>query len=124
MAATDAVRIGAFSMRRGAMKLETTVFHRRRESYLNFKPFVMSVKSGGETRLGAAVDQLLLQRRPAGPVVVLSDFLVSDSDAEDSLKRLVAARQHVKVVQVMGEHDSTAAYPPGLYRLRDRQMAE
>lgn len=124
MADNDAVRIGAFSMRRGAMKLETTAFHRRRESYLNFKPFVMSVKSGGETRLGAAVDLLLLQRRPAGTVVVISDFLVSESDAEDALKRLVAARHEVKVIHVMGEQETTAAYPPGLFRVRDVETGE
>ncbi|HXN13892.1 MAG TPA: DUF58 domain-containing protein, partial [Candidatus Acidoferrales bacterium] len=76
MADNDAVRIGAFAMHRGSMKLEATPFHRRRESYLNFKPFVTSVRAGGETRLGNAVDELLLQRRPAGTVVVISDFLV------------------------------------------------
>ena len=124
MADNDAVRIGAFAMRRGAMKLETTAFHRRRESYLNFKPFVMSIKSAGETRLGAAVDQLLLQRRPAGTVIVISDFLVSESDAEDALKRLVAARHEVKVIHVMGEQESTAAYPPGLFRVRDAETGE
>jgi uncharacterized protein (DUF58 family) len=124
MADNDAVRIGAFAMRRGAMKLETTPFHRRRESYLNFKPFVMSVKSGGETRLGAAVDQLLLQRRPVGTVIVISDFLISESDAEDALKRLVAARHEVKVIHVMGEQESTAAYPPGLFRIRDAETGE
>ncbi|HSU90231.1 MAG TPA: DUF58 domain-containing protein [Sporolactobacillaceae bacterium] len=124
MADNDAVRIGAFAMRRRAMKLETTQFHRRRESYLNFKPFVMSIKSGGETRLGAAVDQLLLQRRPAGTVIVISDFLVSESDAEDALKRLVAARHEVKVIHVMGEQESTGSYPPGLFRVRDAETGE
>jgi uncharacterized protein (DUF58 family) len=124
MADNDAVRIGAFAMRRGAMKLETTAFHRRRESYLNFKPFVMSIKSGGETRLGAAVDQLLLQRRPAGTVIVISDFLVSEGDAEDALKRLVAARHEVKVIHVMGEQESTASYPSGLFRVRDAETGE
>ena len=113
MADNDAVRIGAFSMHRGSMKLEATPFHRRRESYLNFRPFVTSVKAGGETRLGAAVDQLLLQRRPPGTVVVISDFLVNESDVEDALKRLVAARHDVKVVHVMGEQESTASYPSG-----------
>ena len=124
MADNDAVRIGVFSMRRGAMKLEATPFHRRRESYLNFKPFVTSVKSGGETRLGAAVDQLLLQHRPPGTVVVISDFLVSEGDAEDALSRLVTARHDVKVVHVMGEQESTGSYPPGLYRIRDAETGE
>ena len=49
MADNDAVRIGAFAIHRGSMKLEATQFHRRRESYLNFKEFVTSVKAGGET---------------------------------------------------------------------------
>jgi len=124
MADNDAVRIGAFAMRRGVMKLETTPLHRRRESYLNFKPFVMSVRAGGETRLGAAIDQLLLQRRPAGIVVLISDFLISEGDAEDAIRRLVAARHDVKVVHVMGEQESTASYPPGLYRARDAETGE
>ena len=124
MADNDAVRIGAFAMHRGSMKLEATPFHRRRESYLNFKSFVTSVRAGGETRLGAAVDELLLQRRPAGMVVVISDFLVNEIDIEDSLKRLVAARHDVKVIHVMGEQESTAAYPPGLYRIRDAETGE
>jgi uncharacterized protein (DUF58 family) len=124
MADNDAVRIGVFSVRRGSMKLEATQFHRRRESYLNFKPFVMSVKAGGETRLGAAVDQLLLQRRPAGTVVVISDFLVNEGDAEDALKRLVAARHDVKVIHVMGEQESAGSYPAGLFRVRDAETGE
>lgn len=124
MADNDAVRIGAFAMRRGAMRLEATQFHRRRESYLNFKPFVMSVKAGGETRLGAAVDELLLQHRPAGIVVIISDFLVSVGDLEDALKRIVAARHDVKVVHVMGEQEATGVYPPGLYRVRDAESGE
>jgi uncharacterized protein (DUF58 family) len=124
MADNDAVRIGAFAMRRGAMKLETTPLHRRRESYLNFKPFVTSVRAGGETRLGAAVDQLLLQRRPAGVVVLISDFLVSHLEAEDAIARLVAARHDVKVVHVTGEQESIGAYPPGLYSVRDAETGE
>ena len=124
MADNDAVRIGAFAMHRGSMKLEATPFHRRRESYLNFKPFVTSVRAGGETRLGSAVDELLLQRRPAGTVVVISDFLVSAGDVEDALKRLIAARHDVKVIHVMGEQESSGSYPPGLYRIRDAETGE
>jgi len=37
------------------------------------------VRASGETRLAAAVDELLLQRRPAGTVVVISDFLVNEA---------------------------------------------
>jgi len=124
MADNDAVRIGSFSMHRGTMKLEATPFHRRRESYLNFKPFVTSVRAGGDTRLGAAVDQLLLQRRPAGTVVLISDFLVNELDVEDALARLVAARHEVKVVHVMGEQETTGTYPVGLYRVRDAETGE
>jgi uncharacterized protein (DUF58 family) len=124
MADNDAVRIGTFSMHRGSMKLEATPFHRRRESYLNFKPFVTSIRASGDTRLGVAVDQLLLQRRPAGMVVVISDFLVNEIDIEDALKRLAGARHDVKVIHVMGEQESTAAYPPGLYRVRDAETGE
>ncbi|HZC45933.1 MAG TPA: DUF58 domain-containing protein [Candidatus Acidoferrum sp.] len=124
MADNDAVRIGTFSMHRGSMKLDATPFHRRRESYLNFKPFVTSIRASGDTRLGAAVDQLLLQRRPAGMVVVISDFLVNEIDVEDALKRLAGARHDVKVIHVMGEQESTAAYPPGLYRVRDAETGE
>ena len=124
MADNDAVRIGAFAMHRGSMKLEATPFHRRRELYLNFKPFVTSVRAGGETRLGNAVDELLLQRRPAGTVVVISDFLVSEGDVEDALKRLIAARHDVKVIHVMGEQESSGSYPPGLYRIRDAETGE
>ncbi len=116
MADNDAVRIGAFAMHRGSMKLEATPFHRRRESYLNFKSFATSVRAGGETRLGAAVEE--------GTVVVISDFLVNEVDLEDALKRLVAARHDVKVIHVMGEQESTAAYPPGLYRIRDAETGE
>jgi uncharacterized protein (DUF58 family) len=124
MADNDAVRLGTFAMRRGEMRFETTPFHRRRESYLNFKPFVMAVRANGETRLGAAVDQLLRGRRPPGIVVVLSDFLMSEGDAEDAIDRLVAARHEVKVVHVLGEQESTASYPPGLYRVRDVETGE
>ena len=52
MADNDAVRIGAFATHRGSMKLEATPFHRRRESYLNFKPFVTSVQSGRRDQAG------------------------------------------------------------------------
>ncbi len=124
MGDNDAARIAAFSAPRGRMKLESTSFRRRRESYLDFKPFVMRVKAGGETRLGAAVDELLRERRPAGIVIVISDFLVSQTDYEDALSRLVAARHEVKVIHVMGEQESTGSYPPGLYFVRDAETGE
>ncbi len=120
----DAVRIGAFAMRRGEMQLDLSPFHRRRESYLNFQPFVAAVRTGGETRLGAAVDSLLHQRRPAGIVMIISDFLVNRIDYEDALSRLIAARHEVKAIHVMGEMESNGAYPPGLYRVRDAESGE
>jgi uncharacterized protein (DUF58 family) len=124
MSENDAVRIGVFAMRRGEMRLDLSPFHRRRESYLDFRPFVASVKTGGETRLGAAVDSLLHLRRPAGIVVVISDFLLNRTDYEDALSRLVAARHQVKAIHVLGEIESTGAYPPGLYRVRDAETGE
>jgi hypothetical protein len=36
----------------------------------------------------------------------------------------VAARHDVKVIHVMGDQESTAAYPPGLYRIRDAETGE
>ena len=124
MSDNDAVRIAAFAMRRGGMRLDSSPFHRRRESYLDFRPFVSAIRTGGETRLGAAVDSLLHQRRPAGIVIVISDFLVSRTDYEDALVRLVAARQEVKVIHVLGQIESTGSYPPGLYRVRDAESGE
>ena len=124
MSDNDAVRIAAFAMRRGAMQLDMSPFLRRRESYLDFRPFVTAVHTGGETRLGAAVDSLLHQRRPAGIVIVISDFLLNRTDYEDALARLLAARHQVKVIHVLGEIESTGAYPPGLYRVRDAETGE
>jgi hypothetical protein len=57
-------------------------------------------------------------------VVLISDFLVSESEAEDAIGRLVSARHDVKVVHVTGEQESTGAYPPGLYRVRDAETGE
>jgi uncharacterized protein (DUF58 family) len=124
MSENDAVRIGAFAMRRAEMHLELSPFHRRRESFLDFRPFVTAVRTGGETRLGAAVDSLLQQRRPAGIVIVISDFLLSRTDYEDALSRLLAARHQVKVIHTLGEVESSGAYPPGLYRVRDAETGE
>lgn len=124
MSDNDAVRIAAFAMRRGEMKLDLSPFHRRRETYLDFRPFVSAIRTGGETRLGAAVDSLLHQRRPPGIVIVISDFLLSRTDYEDALSRLIAARHQVKVIHVLGEVESTGAYPPGLYRVRDAETGE
>jgi len=124
MGDNDAVRLGAFAVRRGAMRLDTTPFHRRRESYRDFRTFAGDCRCGGETGLGAAVDEFLLQRRPAGMVIVISDFLVNQVDYEDALSRLQAARHEVKAIHVMGEQESSGSYPPGLYRVRDAETGE
>ena len=121
MGENDPVRLVAFSDRRGGRRMIATRFHRRRESYAEFRPFISALKSRGETQIGAAVDELLSERRPAGIVVVISDFLVNSSDYESALSRLVAARHDVKVIHVMGEHEVAGSYPPGPYRIRDAE---
>jgi uncharacterized protein (DUF58 family) len=120
----DSVRLAAFAARRGAMRLDATPLRRRRESYLDFRAFVTMLKPGGRTRLSEAVDQLMLQRRPPGIVIVISDFLISETDRNDALTRLLAARDEVKVIHVLGERESAGDYPPGLYRLRDIETGE
>lgn len=124
MGENDAARLAAFAMRRGAMDLMSTPFRRRRETYLDLKPFVTGLRHGGETRLGAAVDRLLNERRPAGIVVVVSDFLMSRTEYEEALARLLAARHQVKAIHVMGETEASGNFPPGLYRLRDCETGQ
>jgi uncharacterized protein (DUF58 family) len=124
MSDNDPVRMAAFAQRHGEMRLETTPFYRRRESFLEFRPFVAQIKCGGQTRLGAAVEDLLHHRRPAGIVIVISDFLVSRTECEDAFKRLTLARHEVKAVHVMGEIEATGAYPPGLVRVRDAETGQ
>ncbi|HVN89358.1 MAG TPA: DUF58 domain-containing protein [Candidatus Binataceae bacterium] len=117
----DPVRLAAFSDLRGGRRLIATRFHRRRESYAEFRPFISALKGRGETQLGGAIDELLSERRPSGIIVVISDFLVNSSDYESALSRLVAARHDVKVLHVMGEHEVTGSYQPGPYRIRDAE---
>jgi uncharacterized protein (DUF58 family) len=124
MAENDAVRIASFGSHRDAMKLQTTPFYRRREQYLAFKPFLGDLQCAGETRLSAAVAELLLQRRPAGVVILISDFLVNQTDFEEAMLHLLGTRQEVKLVHVMGEMESEGSYPPGLYRVRDSESGE
>jgi uncharacterized protein (DUF58 family) len=124
MAENDPVRLSAYSMRRGALKMESTPLRRRRETYPELRPFVEGIRASGKALLAEAVDQFLLERRPAGIVIVISDFLASESEIEIALKRLVASRHEVKVVHVMGEAESAGAYPPGLYRIRDSETGE
>jgi len=125
MASNDAVRLGAFTTSRGgAARMETTPLHRRRETYPAFRPFVTAVRCGGDTRMAEAVGRLLLERRRAGTVIVISDFLVSAGEYEQTLRRLLGARHEVKVVHVLGDRESTGTYPPGHYRVRDSETGE
>jgi uncharacterized protein (DUF58 family) len=120
----DPVRLAAFAGRRGTRILETTPFLRRRESYVALRPFIGGIRTGGETRLTAAVSELLGERRNAGIVILISDFLVSSQDYEDALKRLQAAHHEVKAVHVLGDQESTGSYPPGVYQVRDCETRE
>ncbi len=124
MSENDPVRFAAFAGRRGGSRLETTPFRRRRETYVEFRPFVNGLKSGGETRFSAAVGDLIEERRTAGMVVVISDFLVSPGDYEEGLSRLRGIGHEVKVLHVMGDRESTGNYPPGNYRVRDCESGE
>jgi hypothetical protein len=124
MSENDPVRLVAFAARRGGQMLETTSFHRRREAYPGFRPFVTGVRCGGETRLAAAVGELMLGRRQPGIFIVISDFLVNFGDYEDALMQLLAARHEVKAIHVMGDHEVAGAYPPGAYRARDAETGE
>jgi hypothetical protein len=124
MSKNDPVRLAAFSGRVGGLRLNTTRFYRRQESYVEFRPFVLGLKTGGQTRLAALAGELLNERRAAGIVIVISDFLVPVTDYQTALTQLVAARHEVKVVHVMGEREITGAYPPGAWRIRDCESGE
>jgi uncharacterized protein (DUF58 family) len=115
----DPVRMAAFALRRGALDFVLTPFRRRRETYPEFRGFVAGTKCGGETQLGAAVHQLLRERRAPGIVIVISDFLVSAADYEDAMSQLLAARHEVKAIHVMGDRERDGNYPGGSYRVRD-----
>jgi uncharacterized protein (DUF58 family) len=124
MADNDAVRIAAFGISRGAMHLQQTRFYRRREQYSEFKPFLSELRCEGETRLSAAISELLLLRPSAGVVILISDLLLNQSDFEQGIRHLTSGRHEVKVIHVMGEMESTGSYPPGLYRVRDSESGE
>jgi len=124
MAENDAVRIVTFGSQRDGVRLHPTPFYRRREQYQEFKSFLTELHCGGETRLSAAVGELLLQRRPAGVVILISDFLVNQTDFEEAMLHLLGTRQEVKLVHVMGEMESEGSYPHGLYRVRDSESGE
>jgi hypothetical protein len=66
-------------------------------------------------------DQLMIERRPPGLCIVISDFLTDPSDYEDALGRLAAARHEVKAIHVMGERERAGDYPGELLRVRDSE---
>jgi uncharacterized protein (DUF58 family) len=124
MAVNDPVRLVTFAGHRGGHMLETTPFHRRRESYVSLRSFVTTLRCGGETRLAAAAAELLLQRRRPGIVILISDFLISPAEYEDAIGQLLAAHHEVKLIHVMGDREVSGAYPPGAYRVRDCESGE
>lgn len=124
MAENDAVRMVAFNSPRDRMHLVDTPFMRRREQYQRYKTFLGDLKCAGQTRLAAAVGELLLNRRSAGVVILISDFLINQTDFEEGLSHLLAAHHEVKIVHVMGEMESEGSYPAGLYRVRDVESGE
>lgn len=124
MASNDAVRLGAFTTARSGVRVNTTPFHRRRELYPAFHPFVAGVRCGGETRMAEAMGRLLLERRRAGVVILISDFLVSAAEYGDAIGRLRGAGHELKVIHVLGEREANGDYPPGNYRLRDSESGE
>lgn len=124
MSENEPVRLGVFSGRRGTLRFDLTPFRRRRETYLDFRPFVNAVRCGGDTQLVAAASMLMNERRPAGIVIVVSDFLMPQGDYENALLRLTAGHHEVKVLHVFGDQESTGTYPPGAYRVRDCESGE
>ncbi|MGD0072729.1 MAG: DUF58 domain-containing protein [Candidatus Binataceae bacterium] len=124
MSENDAVRLVAFGVHRGKTTLIQTPFRRRRETYLEILPFVRGLKCEGTTSLNGAVEQLLIGRRQPGMVIVISDFLVAAIEYEAALTKLLAARNEVKVIHVMGERESTGALAPGFYRMRDCETGQ
>jgi hypothetical protein len=124
MSENDPVRLAAFSGGRDGLRLTATRFHRRREVFAEFRPFLAAVRCGGAPRLAAATAELLSERRPPGIVIVVSDFLVNAADYEEALAQLLAARHEVKALHVMGEREAAGVHPPGAYRIRDCETGE
>lgn len=124
MSENDPVRLVAFAGGHRTHRLESTPFRRRRESYVEFRPFVSALTCGGESRIAAAAGELLLQRRHPGIVILISDFLVSPTDYENAIDQLLAARHEVRAVHVMGDQEASGSYPPGAYRIRDCETGE
>jgi uncharacterized protein (DUF58 family) len=120
----DAVRVVSFAMHRGKMRLNRSGVYSRRETYPQLKPFITAVRPEGMTRLAAMTEQLLIERRPAGLMILISDFLVEPSDYEEALTRLAAARHEVKVIHVMGEHETIGDFGDRMMRVRDSESGE
>lgn len=120
----DPVRLLCFSGARSHRPLETTRFFRRRESYLELRPFVNDSRCGGAPALDAAVTSLLEQQRTPGQAIVISDFLVPVPQYRRALSELQAGRFEVKVLQVVGQREVTMDFPLGSWRLRDAESGE
>ncbi|HUY19913.1 MAG TPA: DUF58 domain-containing protein [Candidatus Binataceae bacterium] len=120
----DAVRMVSFAMHRGKLRLDRSAVYSRREMYPQLKPFINAIRPEGSTRLAAMAEQLLSERRPAGLMILLSDFLVDPSDYEDALTRLTIARHELKVVHVMGERESSGQFGDHVMRVRDSESGE
>lgn len=118
------VRLAAFCATRSAMRLRTTLFRSRHECYPEFRDFVVGLKCEGPTRLAAAVGEFMLERRPPGMVIFISDFLVNASDYKEALSALLAARHEVKVIHVLGDQERSGAFATGYYRARDVETGE
>jgi uncharacterized protein (DUF58 family) len=121
MGENDPVRLATFALRRGAMRLIRTPFYFRRESYPELRSVIAAVRGGGTTRLGAMIDQLMLERRPAGLALIISDFLTDEADYKAALDQLIGARYEVGILHVMGERELAGNYPDGLLRVRDAE---
>ncbi|HYA35728.1 MAG TPA: DUF58 domain-containing protein [Candidatus Binataceae bacterium] len=124
MAENDSVRLVAFNAAPGGARIIASPFYRRREQFLELRPFVRGLECSGPTGLGAAVHELLQQRRPRGLVVVIGDFLVSQPEFEDAIATLLAAGNEVRAIHVMGAIESSGDYAPGIYRVRDAETGE
>lgn len=57
-------------------------------------------------------------------MILLSDFLINQTDFEEAMLHLLGTHHEVKLVHVMGEMESEGSYPPGLYRVRDSESGE
>jgi uncharacterized protein (DUF58 family) len=120
----DPVRLMSFAAYRGRPIYRLTDFVRRTESYHGLRPMLTEIQAGGQTTLSEAVMHLLNQRRPAGVVIVISDFLYDRELYATALSRLMTARYEVKAIQVLGAREAAIQLSPGAYRLRDCESGQ